>query len=87
MYPLDCLERDSLFVYNYHERIAASTSERPCMRSILMIVTKSSGEILFTDVIAQQAWAVVPDAFFVCEGMLIYIHERTTLTAMDLQQL
>lgn len=86
VYPCDCLERDSLLVCNYHERISASPDERPCMRSILMVVAKSSGAVLFTDVITRQAWAVVPDAFLVYEGMLIYIHERTTLTAIDLQQ-
>jgi hypothetical protein len=86
VYPLDCLDLDSLLVCNYHERLGGATDERPCMRSILVVVAKSSGDVLFTDVMIKEAWAVVPDAFFVCEGMLMYVHERTTLTAIELQQ-
>ncbi len=86
VYPFDCLELDSLLVCNYHERLAETTDERPRMRSILMVMAKDSGDVLFTDVMVKEAWTVVPEAFFVCEGMLIYIHERTTLTAIELQQ-
>ncbi len=86
VYPVDCIDLDALLVCSIHEKISASTDERPCMMNTLLVVDKGSGDLRFREVINKQAWAVVPDAFFVWEGMLIYVHERATLTAMDLHE-
>ena len=85
--PLEVVEREDCIVYGYYERLSAPTDERVCMKNVLLVVASRSGEEVFRDVINARCWAAAPEAFFVCHDMLLYVRERTTLTAVALRQL
>lgn len=84
--PVDVVEREECVVYGYYERLAAPTDERVCMKNILLVVDSRSGEEVFRDVINAWCWIAAPESFFVSHDMLLYVRERTTLTAVALRQ-
>lgn len=83
IWPVDVLEHDRVIIYNYYLKRPDFSLEHPHMRSILSILEKVGGAVLFTESLCDDAHALVPDAFLVTGDMLLYIHERTTLTALD----
>lgn len=69
------------YVFNYHERMDPGGGDDR-MRSVLAIVDKRDRAILFEA--ASLTSAAVPELFLVWKTMLFYIHERATLTAINL---
>lgn len=87
VWPVDMIEREGAVIYNYHTKRPDYTDEVPRLKSILTIVDRQTGSVLFSDMLCGDARVVVPDAFLVSGGMLVYVHERTTLTAVDVSDL
>lgn len=58
-------------------------AEPPMLRQRLTVYDEA-GRILFREVIHEKARSAVPDLFFVRDGMLYYLKEQRTLTAVVL---
>ena len=82
--PVEFLEHNNVLIFNYHQRSSSSTEEHVNANNILKIVDKRSGIILFDTIMNMDSSSVVPETFFMQGNMLMYVHERTTLTAIDL---
>lgn len=85
--PVEYLEHGDALIFNYHERSKSSSEENIQSNSILKILDKNEGTVLFESVVNTGSSTVVPESFFVRQDTLMYIHEHTTLTAIDLAAL
>jgi hypothetical protein len=82
--PVEVLETDTMVIFNYHK--PASPQQRDPLRldNILQVVEKQSGAVVYTDMVNKGVPGIVPEAFFVTQGMLYYVKDRTVLTAVRL---
>ncbi|HTX19720.1 MAG TPA: DUF4905 domain-containing protein [Bacteroidota bacterium] len=72
-------------VFNYHalkDRMTGKEGED--LQNRLCVVEESGGRQLFEDLINVSTPAPVPDSFFVGDGIVYYVKERRTLTALPL---
>jgi hypothetical protein len=82
--PLEFLQVGSNVVMSYHERGASTGPADNTFRHLLLVGDRASGVILFRDTVAANATGIVPDSFFVQDGMLFYVRERKSLIALAL---
>ncbi|MDH3252029.1 MAG: DUF4905 domain-containing protein [Ignavibacteria bacterium] len=83
--PLEFVNLQSLLVMGFHERLVPAQSTLPRFRHTVLVGDKVSGRILFRDTIASDSTGIVPDSFFVQDGMLFFVKERTALIAVNLK--
>ncbi len=77
----ECIERPRHLIFSYYESVSPS-KER--MNNILKILDRHSNSIIFSETICCNSSAVVPENFFVQDGMLFFVRERTELIAIGL---
>ncbi len=82
----ECLVLGNVLVMNYHLRSKRSGAESILFDNHLIILDANRGRMLFSDCINRDSAAVVPDSFFVRKGMLLYVKDQKTLTAIMLPQ-
>ena len=51
---------------------------------LLKVQSARTGKVVYEDTLIAAAKGIAPDAFFIHEGMLFYIRERSTLCAVRL---
>ncbi len=82
--PLEFLQVGSQVVMAYHELVRPAPDADTIFRHFLTVGDSASAAILFRDTVASGAAGIVPDAFFVQDGMLFYVKERKSLIALTL---
>jgi Domain of unknown function (DUF4905) len=82
---VECLVRNPLLIFSYHERM--SPDQENYLRNSIAIVNMSSGSLLFSETLNSRVTSVAPESFFVCNSMLYFIRERTSLVAIRLDDL
>jgi len=58
--------------------------EHPGVRSVIKIVDRQDGSLLYSDTLQERTSVASPQSFFVQDGLLYYVRERTTLCALIL---
>ncbi len=83
--PIECCILNRVVIFAHHER-ASSSNERENLNTLLTVLDRGNGTLLFTETINQHSSVVVPETFFVEQEMLFYIRDRTTLSALSLPE-
>jgi hypothetical protein len=82
--PVEIIDNDDVSVFNYYEKVDKGTEDNPELNSVLKVLDKQRGKVIFSEVLNHNVPAVVPDSFFVQRGLLFYVKERSQLTAVRL---
>ena len=82
--PVEVVEDKGLIVFDHHEVSTAGTHQSPLFSSMIAVVERATGTLLYRDTVSNAVAAVVPELFFVQHDMLYYIKERQTLIAVRL---
>lgn len=80
------LDKDPVFVFNYHEQTPASTRDNLSVNNILNIVEKKTDSVVYHETLNRNARSIVPESFFVQGEMVFYVKERRILTAVRISQ-
>ncbi len=78
------IEYGEYIILSYHERSKKSTHEESRFNTILIIVERSTSRVVFRDMPNTDIAAIVPESFFIQEGMLYYVKNRKTLYGLRL---
>lgn len=84
---IEYMEHGSAVIFSYHERNSANANESLLVDSKVKIADKSTAALLYEGSLASGSTSIVSDSFLVYDNMLVYVSERTTLTALDLNGL
>lgn len=76
---VEYLQKDPFLLYNYHVRVSEKGLENR-----LMVVDSRKGREYFSDVLARDVSAPVPDSFFVKNATVYFVREQRTLVALPL---
>ncbi len=79
---VECIERPRHLIFSYYQ--PASPSSKESMNNILKILDRQKNTIIFSETICHNSLAAVPENFFVQDGMLFFVRERTELIAIGL---
>lgn len=82
--PVESLATARHLIICHHERNASSTHDQQRLATILHVLDRNDGAVLFSETLQRDSTAVVPENFFVENDMLFFISERSTLTAIHL---
>ncbi len=82
--PVEIIDNDDAAIFNYYEKVDEGTEDNPRLNSVLKILDKERGKVIFSEILNHDVPAVVPDSFFVQRGLLFYVKERSQLTAVRL---
>jgi hypothetical protein len=85
------LQRAQVFLLDFSGLVLLQVSEprmgeqegHPNMRTVLKIVDSEDGRLMYSDIL-QERTSVASPHFFVQNGVLYYVRERTTLSALFL---
>lgn len=77
--PVEVILKGNLSMFSYYEKNA-----KGLLRNILGIVHAGSGERVFSETIGEDVQSVVPDSFFFQDGILYFVRERSSLTAVNI---
>ena len=77
---------NNVVLVNYYVPSRESGDEGPSLDNHFKILDIDNKRVLFSDTIFHNARAAVPDSFFVRNGMVYYIKDQKTLTAIRLSQ-
>ena len=83
--PVEYIEHDTMVIFSFHER--PTREENHTLNSKLKILSKKNGTVLFETTTNTNSSSAVPETFFTLGTRLLYIHERTTLAAIDVANL
>lgn len=78
--PVEILTDNGFYVFNCLQKDRAT--ER--LRNVLIVVDRTSGEMVFDEILDQNLTGVVPDSFFLLDRKLYFIKDRRVLTAVNL---
>jgi Domain of unknown function (DUF4905) len=79
------LVRNGLLVFSFHERMGNASEGH--LRNLLGIIDVNSGGRVWSETLNRDVRSIAPESFFVHGAMLFYVKERTTLVAMNLDNL
>ncbi len=81
---VEVVEQEGWIVFGYHEQFQRSTAQDPLYTSVLKVVERSTGTLVYSDTIDEGLHALSPGHFVVQHDMLYDIKARQTLTAVRL---
>jgi hypothetical protein len=82
--PVEIVEDKGLIVFDHNEVSTAGAPRSPLFSSMIAVVERATGALLYRDTVCSVAAAVIPELFFVQHDVLYYIKERQTLIAVRL---
>ncbi|MCZ6776463.1 MAG: DUF4905 domain-containing protein [Ignavibacteria bacterium] len=82
--PVEIIDNDDVAIFNYYEKVDNGTEDNPRLNSVLKVLDKERGKVIFSEILNQNVPAVVPNSFFVQRGLLFYVKERSQLIAVRL---
>ena len=83
---VEALKKADLLVFSYHER-SNSRSLDGHLKNILKVLDLESGDLIFTEILNKSATSATPDSFFVLDGMLYFVKDLSSLTAVSIDEL
>lgn len=81
---VEAIDLAELVVFSFHVHAKGSTPEQPLFNTILQVLRKDTNVIVFGDEPMTNGPVFVPGSFHVSDNMLLYVKNRTTLTAVHL---
>ena len=84
---VEAIENGDLLLVGFHQRSHAETGSETSITDSLRIIDLNKNEIVYSEMLNTGASRIVPDMFFTREDMLYYVKERTTLVAVNLDEL
>ncbi len=75
---------NNILAFNCHVRAPGAAAQTPAYENHLFVYRYPQGTRIFSDIIARDLKARVPDAFFFRRGRLFFIKDQKTLTALRL---
>jgi hypothetical protein len=81
---IEFIQKNDILAFNYHVRSEGTKTGQPLFENHLCVYRVSNGRRLFTDIIARDLKAQVPDAFFLHKRMLFFVRDQNILTALSL---
>jgi len=81
---IEYLFQNPYLIMNYHLPNRNSGPESLKLENHLAIIDSRGGKKVFTDILALEASAPVPDSFFVRGGVVFFVKEQKTLLALVL---
>ena len=82
--PVEAMEEGEYVIFDYHELSGRGPAESPLFSSVVKVVERATGTVVYSDAVSSGVQSVIPDLFFVQHGMLYYIKDRRTLVAVRL---
>lgn len=79
----EVIDRDNLVFFSYYEK--GDTDGR--LRNVLKVVDQNVGELVFAETLGQHLLNTVPDSFFLQGNMLYFVKDRSSLTAVNIDDL
>lgn len=83
--PVEVAHGSTMTVLNYHKKSDTGIPEETRVDNVLKVFDRSSGKMVYQELLNAGATTVIPDSFFVQGDTLYYIKERKTLTAVSLR--
>jgi len=80
---MEVLVNDGLCLFSYHEK----SDEEGHLRNILNVVQMDNGRQVLSETLNEDVKGIVPDSFFVQEGILYFVRERSQLVAVTMADL
>lgn len=78
--PAEVVDRKDVAILSFHEQDNSGKS----LNTILVIVDKAQGRVLFRDMLNAGVPVAVPESFFVRRDMVYFIKERRLLVAVQI---
>lgn len=83
---IEAVVKERFLVMNYHRVSKGSTPENFRLENQLLIFDSGTGKKVYSDLLAQDAHAPVPDAFFVKDSSVYFIKDQKNLCMVRLPQ-
>jgi outer membrane protein assembly factor BamB len=81
--PIEIVDRNNLIFCSYHEKSNMDGG----LKNVLKIVDRSDGELMFAETLDHNLQNTVPDSFFLQGNMLYFVKDRSSLTALSIDDL
>lgn len=82
---VEALKINNLLFFNYHSH--SNNNDQKHLKNTLNVLDLNEGHLVFTEILNNNAAAPTPDSFFVHGGMLYFIKDRSSLTAVSIAEL
>jgi hypothetical protein len=82
--PIEALVREPFLLMNYYRLSKGSTPQEPLLENQFLIFDSGTGKKVYSDVLARDAHAAVPDAFFVKDSFVYFIKDQKNLCMVKL---
>jgi len=80
--PIGVLKYGTVIAISFHENVG--TGEKTLLNNILTLLDKRTGTAIFNEILNMNSPAIAPESFFAQHGMLYFIKELKTLTALKI---
>lgn len=80
---IEVVDRDSFLFFTYHEK--GDLEDR--LRNTLKIIDQNDGDLVFAETLNESLQSPVPDSFFLQGNMIYFVKERSSLTAVNIDDL
>ncbi|MEW6511363.1 MAG: DUF4905 domain-containing protein [Bacteroidota bacterium] len=85
--PVSYIELGSAVVFGYSERVESTEGSPPTFRTMVALMARGESEPRFSATIDESKSFPVYGTFLVREGVLLFVRERSTLTAMAVRDM
>jgi hypothetical protein len=77
---VEFIEHENLIIFSFHEQ----SRQKRGFSSVLQVLDKTSGMVVFSEILNTETPTIVPESFLVQDHVLFYIKNRRILTAIPL---
>ena len=84
--PVEAVEQEGFVIFDCHEATGHGAEQERLLSSVVKVIELATGRLVYSDTIGTGVDTVIPELFFVQQGMLYYIKERRTLIAVRLAE-
>jgi TolB-like protein len=77
------VDKDNLLFFGYHEK--GNMGGR--LRNTLKIIDQNNGDLILAETLNESLQNAVPDSFFLQGNMIYFVKERSSLTAVNIDDL
>lgn len=81
---IEYVQWGDLLLFNYHLQSGTQSQEALLLENQFHIIDLRNGEKRFSEVLSHKSRAPVPDSFFVKDGIVFFVKDQRTLTAIPL---
>jgi len=84
--PIEYVSRGDLVLMNYHIPVRTAHEDGIMLNNHFNIIDSRINKLQYGEIITHNSRTAVPDSFFVRNGMVYFIQEQKTLTAITLPE-